>query len=121
MHINVTELDACFEGLNMALKWKPSDVTIKTDSHRVYSWLNSELTWDKPVKCARQYETLIRRRLQIFGKLVDDYAISVNVTWLLTTKNIADELTRVPAKWIKSKATTQECNIIWKCAIQQIR
>ena len=59
MHINVAELDACLEGLSMALKWKPSDVTIKTDSHSVYSWLNSELTRDKPVKCAGQCEMLI--------------------------------------------------------------
>ncbi|XP_004206581.2 uncharacterized protein LOC101236889 [Hydra vulgaris] len=63
MHINVAELDACIEGLNMALKWNPSDVSIKTDSHSVFSWLNSELTRDKPVKCAGQCEMLIQRRL----------------------------------------------------------
>ena len=65
MHINVAELDACLERLNMALKWKLNDVTIKTDSHSVYSWLNSELTRDKPVKCAGECEMLIRRRLKI--------------------------------------------------------
>ena len=121
MHINVAELDACIEGLNMALKWNPSDVSIKTDSHSVFSWLNSELTRDKPVKCAGQCEMLIRRRLQIFGKLVEDYAINVNVTWIPTTKNIADELTRVPAKWMKHKVAPQECNIIYKHDNQQVK
>nr|XP_047132503.1 uncharacterized protein LOC101240105 [Hydra vulgaris] len=121
MHINVAELDACIEGLNMALKWNPSDVSIKTDSHSVFSWLNSELTRDKPVKCAGQCEMLIRRRLQIFEKLVEDYVISVTVTWVPTTKNIANELTRVPTKWKKNKVATQECNTIYKYDKQQIR
>ena len=119
MHINVAELDACIEGLNMALKWNPSDAS--TDSHSVFSWLNSKLTRDKPVKCAGQCEMLIRRRLQIFGKLVEDYAINVNVIWIPTTKNVADELTRVPAKWIKHKVAPQECNIIYKHDNQQVK
>nr|XP_047143321.1 uncharacterized protein LOC105844469 [Hydra vulgaris] len=121
MHINVAELDACIEGLNMALKWNPNDVSVKTDSHSVFSWLNSKLTRDKPVKCAGQCEILIRRRLQIFEKLVEDYVINVTVTWVPTTKNIADELTRVPTKWIKNKVATQECNTIYKYDKQQIR
>ena len=74
MHTNVTELDKCIEGFNMALKWNPSEVSIKTDSHSVFSWLKFELTRNKPVKCAGQCKILIRRRVQIFGKLVEDYA-----------------------------------------------
>ncbi|XP_047123797.1 uncharacterized protein LOC124806729 [Hydra vulgaris] len=63
---------------------------------------------------------LFRRRLQIFEKLVEDYVINVTVTWVPTTKNIADELTRVPTKWIKNKVATQECNTIYKYDKQQI-
>ncbi|XP_047144620.1 uncharacterized protein LOC124818134 [Hydra vulgaris] len=121
MHINVAELDACIEGLNVALKWNPINVSIKTDFHSVFSWLNFELTRDKPVKCAGQCEMLIRRRLQIFEKLVEDYVINVTVTLVPTTKNIADELTRVPTKWIKNKVATQEFNTIYKYDKQQIR
>ncbi|XP_047141003.1 uncharacterized protein LOC124816045 [Hydra vulgaris] len=57
----------------------------------------------------------------MFEKLVKDYAISVNVICVPTTKNIADELTRVPTKWIKNKVATQECNIIYKHDHQQIK
>nr|XP_047132603.1 uncharacterized protein LOC124811287 [Hydra vulgaris] len=51
---------------------------------------------------------IIQFQLQAFGKLVEDYAINVNVTWVTITKNIADELTGVPTKWIKNKVATHE-------------
>lgn len=43
---------------------------------------------------------LIRRRLDTLMKLVNEYVLSMDVTLVKSSQNKADQLTRVPQKWI---------------------
>ena len=43
-HINVAELDAVIQGLNMAIRWKLQKIHVLTDSATVRGWMQSVLT-----------------------------------------------------------------------------
>lgn len=43
-HINLAELDAVLRGVNLAVSWKMSKVTLMTDSKTVYHWLADALS-----------------------------------------------------------------------------
>ena len=44
-------------------------------------------------------EMLIRRRMYTLKKLVEEYEMTVDVVLVLSNKNMADRLTRVPQRW----------------------
>ena len=73
VHINMAELDAVLRGANMALAWK----------------LN------------KLHSSLIRRRVNLFRELVDDYNLDVNVNLISSKDNLADLLTRIPSRWMR--------------------
>ena len=45
---------------------------------------------------------LIRKRLSTLKELVKEYALTVDVTLVPSTQNIADRLTRVPQRWFEA-------------------
>ena len=49
-------------------------------------------------------EMLVRRRLSILLETFEAYYVQWNVFLVLTTKNKADDLTRVPKHWLKNSA-----------------
>ena len=51
-HINLAELTAMVQGVNLAAMWNAKRVTIKTDSATVYGWLRSALRGDKRIKAS---------------------------------------------------------------------
>jgi hypothetical protein len=107
-HINVAELNAVIKGVNMALKWGLESLEIMTDSATVISWLKSALLGAKRVKVSGMSELLVRRRLGLLRETVDEFKLSVAVTFVESCKNRADILTRVPKFWLKREAN--RCN-----------
>ena len=101
MHINVAELEAAARGINMAVKWGPKRIHLKTDSATVCGWLHSVLTGESRVKTSGAAEMLVKRRLATLRQIIDEYELDVRVALVHTDKNKADELTRVPKKWIE--------------------
>ena len=99
-HINVSELDAVLKGINLALKWGFKSFTIMVDSSTVLGWLKSVLFKTHNVKIHAISELLIRRRLNILRELVVQEDLSLDIQKVPTSKNKADELTRVPKSWL---------------------
>ena len=100
-HITRSELDAVIKGLNLALRWKRKDVTIKTDSSTVFGWLKSVIDSTHNVKTSALSEALIRRRLDILRDVVREEKLNVQIELVPSARNRADVLTRVPVKWLR--------------------
>jgi transposase InsO family protein/ribonuclease HI len=108
-HINVAELEAVLKGINLALKWQMTTIEIMTDSATVLSWLRATITEDHRIKTHGAAEMLIKRRLFIFKELVQEFGLTVNVTFTKSENNRADVLTRIKRTWLNATLeTTQE-------------
>lgn len=99
-HINVAELESVLKGVNLALKWGLKNIELKTDSATVYAWVKATLTEEKRVRTKGGAEMIVKRRLCILRNLIDEFSLSVTVTHVATSKNKADELTRVKKSWL---------------------
>jgi hypothetical protein len=97
-HINVLELDAVIKSINSVTGYlKPGDsLTLVNDNRVCAAWLQRALN-DEKIETSGLYEILIKRRLDIFTNLVEDYRVTVQ--WVPTDRNPADRLTRVPHNW----------------------
>ena len=105
MHINLSELDAALNGVNMAVAWGFTRLNLRTDSVTVQRWLTDALTGRARLRTKAQSEMLIRRRVAVFQQLVTEYGLAVSVELVPSANNRADELTRVPREWLKVKPT----------------
>ncbi|KAG0726852.1 hypothetical protein GWK47_035774 [Chionoecetes opilio] len=97
-HINLAELDAVIKGLNLAIAWKMSKLTIMTDSRTVYYWVKDTLSKKARVKTKASSEMLIRRRLETLRAIVEEYGLSLDIRFVSSAENKADALTRVPKR-----------------------
>ena len=93
-HINLAELDAVLKGINLALQWQSRVLRIKTDSARMYHWVSDTLTGRARVCTKAASAMLIRRRLNTLKDLVEEYHLTVDVTLVPSTLNLADRLTQ---------------------------
>ncbi|XP_067933713.1 uncharacterized protein [Watersipora subatra] len=100
-HINVAELEAALKRINLALKWKMTNVQVITDSATVYGWINSVIEETKRPKVTGLSELIIRRRLEIIGQLIDEYGLTLMIKLVPSSENKSDVLTRVPKKWLQ--------------------
>lgn len=100
-HINMSELDAVVKGINLAVKWSISNLEIMTDSVTVYGWLRSSLQESHKIKTRGMNEMLVKRRLAVVKELIKEYGVNVQVRWVKSADNKADDLTRVPHSWMK--------------------
>jgi len=100
-HINLAELDAVLRGVSLAIRWRITELTIRTDSVTVQKWLVAVLENRHPIKSSALAEMLIRRRLGIFRELVETHKLDVRVQFVPSERNIADSLTRGPVQWKK--------------------
>ena len=107
-NINVAELEAVMKGMNMALRWNISDIEIITDSATVAGWIKTVLSEEKRVHTKGASELIVKRRLGIMKNLISEFNLSVSVTLVPTTKNKADELTRVKKDWLNQKGEEDE-------------
>ena len=99
--INVAELDATMNGINLALKWGLQAVEIRTDSATVESWIKSEVSGDKRIRTKGAAEMLIKRQLGALGNLIKEFGLKITVTLVPSQKNKADMLTRVKKAWLQ--------------------
>ena len=102
-HINLADLDATVKGLNLALQCQARIVHLHTDSISmcVYYWLTNTLTGRARVRTKATSEMLGRRRLTIVHQMIREYGLQVDVTFVVSEQNLADELTQVPKKWLE--------------------
>ena len=78
-HINMAELDAVVKGLNMALTWGFTELTLYTDSATVHRWVTDALTGKSRLRTKAASEMLIRRRIDIVMALVQEYNLKLSV------------------------------------------
>ena len=98
-HINLAELDAMLKGINLALQWKATVLHLKTDSACVHQWVTDALSGKAWIR-TKASEMLIRRQLSTLKELVVEYELTVNVEFVRSQVNQADQLTRVPQWWL---------------------
>ncbi|XP_043189849.1 uncharacterized protein LOC122363990 [Amphibalanus amphitrite] len=79
MHINLSELDAALNGMNMAVAWGFKRVILRTDSVTVQRWLTDALTGRARLRTKAQSEMLVRRRVAVFKQLSSEYDLVVTV------------------------------------------
>ncbi len=101
LHINAAELESTIKGVGLAIEWGFKRFTVSTDSSSVVGWLKSVVDKDKPVRTTGLSSMLIRRRVQILQSLINEYSIDVKVVYVKSSQNKADELTRVPDRWLR--------------------
>jgi len=118
-HINMSELDAVLKGINMAVKWNPSQIEIVTDSATVYGWLKSAIEKSHNVHCKAMGELLIKRRLQTFKEVLEVIDVEVKATLVPSRKNKADALTRVPATWLRKDVTNLALTVNEELSIKE--
>jgi transposase InsO family protein len=105
-HINMSELDAVIRGVNLCLRWDIRHFTVKTDSATAFGWLQSVFEKTHRVRTHALSEMLIRRRLDILSELTKQEGLDVTVELVPSAQNKADELTRVPKKWLTAQVTS---------------
>lgn len=103
-HINVAELEAVLKGINMALKWGLKDISLLTDSVTVRGWVRVTLMGEKRIRTKGAAEMIVKRRLGTLRNLIDEFGLRVTVSYVSTSKNKADVLTRVKKDWLRSDA-----------------
>lgn len=98
-HTNLTELDTMLKNINFAHQLQGKVMHMKTDSLCVYHWVLNTLIRKAWVCTKAASEILIRRQLSTLKVLVKEYELTVAVTLVISTQNMADQLTRVPQQW----------------------
>ena len=93
-HINVAELEAVLNGINLRLKLGLKQMDLVTDSVAVCRWVKLILTGDKRVRTKGAAEMIVKRRLGILKDLVEEFDLRVNISLVSTLKNKSNVLTR---------------------------
>jgi ribonuclease HI len=119
-HINVAELDSIIKGMSIAKKWDISHLDIMTDSASVFAWLNSIVHKDKKINNHGISELLVQRRLAILEDIFAHYQFQVTICKVTSAENKADQLTRVPKKWLVRKTSELENTIKCNVAVADI-
>ena len=86
----MAELDTVLRGVNLALAWKLNKLLLFTDSVMVFHWITDALTGKSRLRSKASAELLIRRRVNLFRELVNDYNMDVNVNLISSKDNLAD-------------------------------
>ena len=95
-HINLSELEAVVDGLNLATRWKVTNLQLYVDSEVVKRWL-SKCVNNEPVHSAGQSKILVERRLSIITDLLKEFSMKLSVNYIPSKENPADALTRIPS------------------------
>ena len=99
-HINMAELDAVLQGINLALHWKASMIHLRMDSACVHWWISDTLSEKARARTKAASEMLIRRRLSTLHEFTAEYGLTIDVALVKSHANRADPLTRVPQRWL---------------------
>ena len=106
-HINVAELEAILKGVNLALKWNLTNISLITDSATVYGWVRVTLSEEKRIRTKGASEMIVKRRLGVLKNLIGEFKLKVTISLVSTLKNKADELTRVSKNWLVTEGEDQ--------------
>ena len=107
-HINLAELDAVLQGINLALQWKVKTVHLRMDSSCMHHWVSDTLSRQTRVHTKAPSEMLIRCQLAIMRELATEYELDIDVGLVKSHDNQADQLTRVPRRWLEEICTVAE-------------
>ena len=99
-HINIAELEAAVQGITLAANWEIKKFKLMTDCKTVAGWLSQLLNNTRRVRTSGLHELLVRRRLNIIDDMVETLGLTVEVVWIPSNENRADQLTRVPKDWL---------------------
>ena len=99
-HINIAELEAAVQGITLAAKWEIKKFKLMTDTKTVAGWLSQLLNNTRRVRTRGLHELLVRRRLDIIDDMVETLGLTVEIVWIPSSENRADQLTRVPKDWL---------------------
>nr|XP_012563442.1 unnamed protein product [Hydra vulgaris] len=99
-HINISELDSIFRGLNLASQWDIKELTVYCDSKSTVGWLNAVLKEEYRVKTRKIFQLLVQRRLNTIKEVAK--GIQIVVQWIPSEINLADQLSRIPQKWCRT-------------------
>ena len=69
-HINLVELEASIKGVNLAVSWGMSKITLRVDSKIACGWIRNALESKKRNQVKADSELLIRRKLCILKEIV---------------------------------------------------
>ncbi|XP_045105468.1 uncharacterized protein LOC123500980, partial [Portunus trituberculatus] len=119
-HINLAELDAAIKGLNLAVSWNMKKLALMTDSRTVYHWLQDTLSGKARLKTKACSEMLIRRRLETFKAVTVEFNLHLEIKFVSSSMNRADELTRVPKKWMSLTNDYVSCTAVTAVSDQDI-
>ena len=85
-HINLVELDAVLQGINLALQWKTA-IRLFTDSACVHQWLSDSLTGKVQLATKTANKMLIQQCLDTFMTLIHGYNLSFDVSLVRSDSN----------------------------------
>jgi len=71
-----------------------------TDSASVFRWLKSMIERTHKIRTRALGKMLIRRRLDMIAELIEQEKLKISVKQVESARNKADQLTRVPKKWL---------------------
>ena len=119
-HINLAELDAVLRGWYRALQWNAKVIHLQTDSVCVHRWVADTFSGQTRVHTKAATEILIRHWLTMLWELAFEYKLEIDVGLVKSHENRADQLTRVPQRWLNEIRTMTE-PIEPVCAIAEKR
>lgn len=94
-HIDLAELDAVLQSINLALQWKAKVVHLKTDSTCMHFWV-SDTSGKSRVRTKTATEMLVKRWLGTLQHLASKYELKIDVALDKSHDNQANQFTRVP-------------------------
>ncbi len=98
--INLLETDAVLNGLTEVLKYATAadKVVLKVDSKTTFAWVGKALNGEI-LRCKSMAGVLLTRRLNFISELAGEVG-HVEIRWIPSGENPADELTRFPKHWV---------------------
>ncbi|XP_067943371.1 uncharacterized protein [Watersipora subatra] len=95
-HINVAELEAVGQDVNLAIAWVFKTFTLAVDSLTVVNWMSNTIDRRHRVCTKGAAEMLVKHRLGVIRDTITEYSLSVTTHLVPTVKNKADKMARVP-------------------------
>ena len=111
-HINLAKLDMVLRSINLGLQWKAKTIHLQMNSACLHHWVSDTMSRQTRVHTKAPSEMLIRHWLAILGELAAEYELDINVGLVKSHNNRADQLTRVPRRWLEeihSCGTQRNC------------
>ena len=114
-HINVAELEAVGQCVNLAIAWGFKTFILAVDSLTVVNWMSNTIDGRHRVRTNGAAEMLVKRRLGVIRDTITEYGLSVTMRLVPTVENKADRMMRVPKKWLghrgMSRGEAESCHL----------